>query len=168
MIMQMAYVVQDIHAAMRAWASCMKVGPWVLQRHLIASHPVYRGQEIATDVAIALSFSGSLNIELIQPNDTNPSVYREVIDTKGYGFHHWGIASNCIEADVKRCQQNGMDLVYRAGMPVGGDVIFMDSHGAMPGFIELIEMSPALELALSRLRHATSCWDGVNPVLVTV
>ena len=42
-----------------------------------------------------MSFAGHMNIELIQPlNDAEPSVYREWIEKRGYGFHHWGRATD--------------------------------------------------------------------------
>ena len=33
-----------------------------------------------------MAFAGHMNIELIQPNNSAPSVYREVIERRGYGF----------------------------------------------------------------------------------
>src|SRR6266851_3176541 len=92
-IMQMAYIVKDIRQAMHEWTGKLNVGPWFLLEHFTGDRPIYRGRESKADVAIAMSFAGHMNIELIQPNDSNPSVYKELIDTHGYGFHHWGVAS---------------------------------------------------------------------------
>ena len=66
----------------------------------------------ASDVAIAMSFAGHMNIELIQPNDGNPSVYKEAIDARGYGFHHWGIACTDVDAEVRRYQAMGMEEAF--------------------------------------------------------
>ena len=88
-VIQMAYVVPDVRAAMSAWVEKVKVGPWFLLEHFTGNDPKYRGRDSTADVAIAMSFAGHMNIELIQPNNEAPSVYREWIERRGYGFHHW-------------------------------------------------------------------------------
>jgi len=163
-IMQMAYVVPDIHQAIQEWISKLNVGPWFLLEHFTGERPVFRGGESKADVAIAMSFSGHMNIELIQPNDTNPSVYKEHIDTRGYGFHHWGVASADVDADIKRYEAMGMEMAFRAGVPTGGDVAYMDSHGVMPGFVELIATNEAMERTFSRFFGAALSWDRTDPV----
>jgi hypothetical protein len=92
-IIQMAYVVPDIRQAIRAWVDKMGVGPWFVLDHFTGIDPKYRGGESKADVALAMSFAGHMNIELIQPNNDAPSVYREGIEKRGYGFHHWGRAT---------------------------------------------------------------------------
>ena len=119
-IMQMAYIVKDIHKAMDEWVSRLNVGPWFLLDHFTGLHPVYRGQPSRADVSIAMSFAGHMNIELIQPNDAHPSVYKESADTKGFGFHHWGLASSDVDADIRRYEKLGMQVAFRAGVPTGG------------------------------------------------
>src|SRR4051794_36850906 len=115
-IMQMSYVVKDMRLAIQDWVGKLKVGPWFLLEHFTGERPVYRGSPSKADVAIAMSFAGHMNIELIQPNDTNPSVYKEFIDTRGYGFHHWGVASSDVDADMKRYEAMGMEVAFRAGV----------------------------------------------------
>jgi hypothetical protein len=163
-VMQMSYVVQDIHGAIQDWIDKLHVGPWFLLDHFTGERPVYRGRPSTADVAIAMSFAGHMNIELIQPNDTNPSVYRETIDARGYGFHHWGVASADVDADIERYQAMGMELAFRAGVPTGGDVAYMDTHGAMPGFIEVIATNPVMERVFSQFYGAALAWDGTRPI----
>jgi len=64
----MAYVVADLRAAMTQWSSKLEVGPWFVLEHFTGVDPVYRGQPSRADVALAMSFAGHMNIELIQPN----------------------------------------------------------------------------------------------------
>src|SRR5262245_22758466 len=106
-VIQMAYVVSDIHAAMHHWIDKLRVGPWFLLEHFTGVEPVYRGRPSTADVAIAMSFAGHMNIELIQPNDTAPSVYREIIERRGYGFHHWGVATWDFDAQVDKQRAAG-------------------------------------------------------------
>ena len=163
-IMQMAYVVTDIRAAIAEWIERLNVGPWFLLDHFTGVDPVYRGQASRADVAIAMSFAGHMNIELIQPNDDNPSVYKELIDRTGPGFHHWGLASADFKADVRHYEEKGMTLAFRAGVPTGGEVGYFDTGGALPGFVELIETNPGMERAFSRWYGAALAWDGSDPI----
>ncbi len=163
-VMQMAYVVKDLRQAMQEWITKLNVGPWFVLEHFTGEHPIYRGRQSQADVAIAMSFAGHMNVELIQPNDNHASVYKEAIDARGYGFHHWGVATSSIDADIQRYEGMGMELAFRAGVPTGGDVAYMDSHGAMPGFVELIGTSELMERAFSRFYAATLGWDGSTPI----
>ena len=163
-IMQMAYIVPDIRKAIAEWGARLNVGPWFLLDHFTGENARYRGRPSTADVAIAMSFAGHMNIELIQPNDTNPSVYKEAIDAGGYGFHHWGVASADVDADVQRYAALGMTEAFRAGVPTGGDVVYMDTQGALPGFVELIPTNPLMEEVFERFRQATAGWDGKEPI----
>lgn len=163
-IMQTAYVVANIKAAIREWTEKLNVGPWFLLEHFTGEHPVYRGKPSTAGVAIAMSFAGHMNIELIQPTDSNPSVYKEHIDVHGHGFHHWGVASSDVDADVARYAKEGMDVVFRAGVPTGGDVAYLDTHGALPGYLELIQTGPAMERAFASFYGAALAWDGSDPI----
>src|SRR5215475_6202721 len=137
-VMQMAYVVKDVRQSMQEWIDKLNVGPWFLLEHFSGERPVYLGAPSKADVAIAMSFAGHMNIELIQPNDSHPSVYKEHIDARGYGFHHWGVASSDVDGDIARYAKMGMEVAFRCGVPTGGDVAYLDSHGLLPGFVELI------------------------------
>jgi len=163
-IMQMAYVVEDIRAAIGEWIERLHVGPWFLLDHFTGVNPVYRGRPSQADITLAMSFAGHMNIELIQTNDKHPSVYKEHIDRHGYGFHHWGIATAEFAKDLDRYQAKGMDVAFRLGVPTGGEVAYLDTRGKLPGFVELIETSVPMERAFAGFYGAALTWDGTNPI----
>lgn len=163
-IIQMAYVVEDIHEAMRQWSTVMEVGPWYLLDNFTGVDPVYRGEPCKAEIALAMSFAGNMNVELIQCLDDNPSVYKEHIDVKGYGFHHFGVASADFDASVAKYEAQGFDLALKLGVPTGGSVAYMDTKGAMPGYLEVIETSPGMEAAFTEFWKTTIGWDGSDPV----
>ena len=163
-IMQMAYVVKDLRAAIDEWVKRLNVGPWFVLDHFTGVDPVYRGAPSKADITLAMSFAGHMNIELIQPNDDHPSVYKELIDKSGYGFHHWGIASADFAGDLKRYEAMGMEVAFRLGVPTGGEVAYLDTNGKLPGYVELIETSPGMERAFGGFYGAALTWDGSNPV----
>jgi hypothetical protein len=163
-IIQMAYVVQDIRQAMDHWISKLKVGPWFLLDHFSGEDPLYRGKPSRADVALAMSFAGHMNIELIQPNNDAPSVYREGIEKHGYGFHHWGVATWNFDEDVERYRAAGHELAFLARVPSGGRVAYMDTTALLPGFVEFIELGGAFEPVFSKFYRASIGWDGQDPV----
>ena len=55
-------------------------------------------------------------------------------------------------------------MAFRAGVPTGGDVAYMDAHGALPGFVELISTNALMERAFSRFYAAALAWDGTTPI----
>ncbi len=118
-IIQMAYVVEDIHRAMHEWSQRLKVGPWFLLDRFSGVDPQYRGQPTNLEIALAMSFAGHMNVELIQPLDSAPSVYRETIERRGYGFHHFGVATWNFDADVERYRADGAELAFSLGVPSG-------------------------------------------------
>ena len=163
-IMQTAYVVADIRAAIKEWMERLHVGPWFLIPNFTGIDPVYRGKPSRAGVSLAMSFAGHMNIELIQPNDDHPSVYKEHIDKHGHGFHHWGVASGDFETDITRYKKMGMEIAFRCGVPTGGEVAYFDTHGVMPGYVELIETSPGMERAFAHFYGAALAWDGSDPI----
>jgi hypothetical protein len=163
-VIQMAYVVADLDAAIHEWITKLRVGPWFVLEHFTGVDPVYRGQPSRADVRIAMSFAGHMNMELIQPNNDAPSVYREVIERRGYGFHHWGVATWSFDAAVAQYERGGHPLAFRAAVPSGGRVGYMDTTAVLPGFTELIELGGDFEPVFGRFYRASLDWDGKDPV----
>lgn len=163
-IIQMAYVVEDIQASMEAWTRDTGTGPWFVLDSFTGVDPVYRGQPAQGAVSIAMGFAGHMQIELLQPLDDHASVYKDTIDTIGYGFHHWGIGSRTFDADIAKYEALGYELAFKAGVPTGGSVGYMDTKGALPGFIEVIEIGEGMDAAFTSFYAASLAWDGSDPV----
>lgn len=163
-IIQMAYVVDDIQAAMAQWTRDLRVGPWFLLDRFDGVDAQYRGGPSHAAVTLAMGFAGHMQIELLQPLDDHPSVYREAIEQRGYGFHHYGVGSRDFDGDIARYEAQGYEVAYRAGVPTGGSVAYLDTHGALPGFVELIELGPGMETAFTAFYAASLSWDGADPV----
>jgi hypothetical protein len=163
-ICQMAYVVEDLHQAIAWWVERMGVGPWFVLDSFGSPEHVYRGKPNTANVAIAMSFAGSMNIELLMPLDDEMSVYRETIDKVGYGFHHFGVAQEDIEEEVERRIAKGEVLAHRAQVPTGGKVAYFEGGVGAPGFVELIPATPGMDAGFSAFWEQTRGWDGKDPI----
>lgn len=165
-ICQMAYVVEDMDKAIAWWIEKTGVGPWFVLPSFGGEGHVFRGQPCTSYVKIAMSFVGSMNIELLQPLDNEPSVYKETIDRVGYGFHHFGVAidGDEIEAEVERRIAKGEVLAHRAPVPTGGKVAYFEGGVGAPGFVELIPATPGMDEGFGHFWDATRNWDGKDPI----
>jgi len=163
-VAQTAFIVPDLEAAIHHWVRNMGAGPFFVLPHLLAPGQNYRGAESRADVTLAMGFAGHMQIELIQPLDEHPSVYRETIETRGYGFHHLGIAFADVEAASRDYQARGYHEAYRAAVPTGGEVVYLDDGtGAAQGFIELLPVTPGMDETFTRFWRASQGWDGADP-----
>jgi hypothetical protein len=163
-IIQMAYVVKNIREAMDRWVKDLKVGPWFLLEHFGSQEAKYRGQDSKADCALAMSFAGHMMIELIEQYNDAPSVYRETIDKRGYGFHHWGVATTNFDRDHAKLRAQGYEEGFFAKVPSGGRVAYMDTTADLPGMVELIELGASFDPIFSGFYRATIGWDGKDPV----
>jgi len=163
-VIQMAYIVEDMMAAIDWWIRDTRTGPWFLLDSFRGEDHVYRGARSRADVKIAMAFAGHMQIELIQPKDDQPSVYRETIRARGFGFHHVGIASTDVDAEIAAYEARGYALAFRAGVPTGGAVAYLDGGPTQPGFVELIPATPAMDAAFTAFWRASQDWQGDDPI----
>src|SRR6478609_1008537 len=87
-VRQLGYVVADIEAAMRHWVDVLGVGPWFYVERLPVTNFLYRGRPYAPRVSIAISNSGSAQIELIQQRCDTPTMYRDFLASGPEGLQH--------------------------------------------------------------------------------
>ena len=124
--------------------------------HFLVPGQTYRGEESTADITIGMGFAGHMLIELIQPLDNNPSVYRETIALRGYGFHHFGIACADVDADSLAYQRRGYHEAFRAAVPTGGEVVYLDNgSGPQWGFLELLPVTPGMDETFTRFWKAS-------------
>lgn len=164
-IAQTAFIVPDLNGAMQHYARDCGAGPFFVLPNFLQPGQVYRGAPSTADVTIAMGFAGHMLLELIQPLDGNPSVYQETINLRGYGFHHWGIPFFDVYEAEKDYHARGYETAYKAAVPTGGEVIFLDNGtGARDGFIELLPVTPGMDEAFTRFWRASLDWDGSDPI----
>jgi Glyoxalase/Bleomycin resistance protein/Dioxygenase superfamily len=164
-VAQTAFIVPDLEAACLHWASNMGAGPFFVLPHLYAPGQTYRGAQSRADVTLAMGFAGHMQIELIQPLDDHPSVYRETHALRGYGFHHLGIAVRDVEEAAADYRARGYHEAYRAAVPTGGEVVYLDDGtGPAQGFVELLPVTPGMDDTFTRFWRASQGWDGRDPI----
>jgi 4-hydroxyphenylpyruvate dioxygenase-like putative hemolysin len=80
---------------------------------------------------------GSLDIELIEP-DSEPSTWREFLDTKGEGVHHIAFVVDGMKRRVEDLEAHGHPLQQR-GEYTGGRYAYIDTTRTLKTIMELLE-----------------------------
>lgn len=163
-IVQTAYVVPDMRAAIDWWVTDGRAGPFFLLDSFTGPEQRYRGGPTQADVAIAMGFAGHMMIELVQPKDDRPSVYRETIQRQGYGFHHIGVAFEDVEAAREVYHKRGYHEAFSTPVPSGGNVYYMGDFPGAAGFVELIPATEGMDEMFTKYWRASVDWDGKDPV----
>ena len=166
-IIQIAFVVPDVRAAIDTWVKDMGVGPWFLVEDLKGDAPIYRGEPAQASYALASTFIGDMQIELIEMNDEHPSPFREWVDKRGFGFHHLAVGSDDAEADVRKYEDKGYETVFSCATPFGEQrIAFMSAGFDKPAMIEVTPMTDGLKEFHEMSRKASANWDGKDPIRI--
>jgi|HubBroStandDraft_2_1064218.scaffolds.fasta_scaffold608233_2 methylmalonyl-CoA/ethylmalonyl-CoA epimerase len=163
-VIQYAYTVLDLDAAMRQYTEVLRIGPWFKRGPFVPRSGLYRGEPATSRLSLARAFSGDSMIELIQQHDDEPSIFREVTLARGYGFHHWAIPTRDFDEDTRRYQARGFEVAFSDVLDTGARIRYLDAVSAVGGLIELVEATPA-QLDRYTLFYVSSIgWDGADPV----
>ena len=89
-----------------------QIGPWFVSGPFVPPEGIYRGQshQHAADARSRIFRAHELRVD--RAARRAPSVYQEVIRSRGYGFHHWGMPTDDLDGEVARYAEVG----YPAGL----------------------------------------------------
>lgn len=162
---QVGMVVRDIEAAMAHWAGVCGVGPWFFMPRYPLPRFRYRGvEQTGPEVAIALAYSGGVQLELIQQRCATPSMYRDFLDAGREGMQHWAFWAEDYDAALAKALAAG-HRVGQEGDAVGrGRFAYLESDGPVASVVEIVELTAARAAGFDRMQAAAAGWDGQDPV----
>jgi hypothetical protein len=163
-ICQIAYIVEDIHLAMERFTKTLHVGPWFHMESVQIKHATYRGKPAEFTGSLAAGNAGHMMIELIHQANDAPSVFTEVITQRGYGLHHQGIAVRDYDAQMKAYEALGYEIAFYSETDLPNRNAYLDTHGELPFFIEVIEATEPLEAIFTGVYQSSVGWDGSRPI----
>lgn len=159
-IKQIAYVVDDLDAAIARWVEIVRAGPFFRFDGASVADVRYRGQPAETEVSLALGNSGGIQIELIAPRGGAPSVFREVTR----GVHHLAYLARDFDGESERLAALGHAVAFALTLPGLCRVNYHDTLAAFGHFIEIWESTEAMRGFLEMVEAAARDWDGRDPV----
>lgn len=165
-LVQNAYVVRDLDAAMDHWVKSAGGGPFFHFPER-CSPVTYRGGEGVLHMRRAVGQVGPVHIELIQPLGDKPSVFSDMFKPNEEGFHHLGYYSDDVDADVARYLDLGCEIAMRGEFP-GMSFVFIDARPLVGVMVELIQQVDQVTNMHKRVREAAEAWDGVTEPIRTI
>ncbi|UQZ82395.1 hypothetical protein SK3146_01552 [Paenibacillus konkukensis] len=138
-IAQIGIVVRDIEKTSQAYADFFGVDNpgWSLTAAADAAQTEYRGQRTEARAKLAFFRLGSLQLELIEP-DEHPSTWREYLDEHGEGPHHIAFIIEGMKEKVMTLERSRMPLLQK-GEYTGGRYAYIDALKPLKMIIELLE-----------------------------
>ena len=164
-VRQLGYVVRDIEAAMAHWTNVLGIGPFFYFPRVVAVDAMYRGQPQPFEVAIALSQSGPMQIELMCQLDDGPSALRDFADAHGEGLHHLAYWTDSFEAKLGDARERGYE-VWQSGAIGTRDnrFAYLTTQAHAGTIVELSEVSGMKGRLFQFIAQAAASWDGNQPV----
>ncbi|ABP64421.1 hypothetical protein Saro_3561 (plasmid) [Novosphingobium aromaticivorans DSM 12444] len=165
---QLAYLPQDFDAAVRYWTETMGVGPFYLMENVALGEAKYKGVPTGAVFSIAIAYWGDVQIELIRPENREPSIYTgEYAVTDG--LHHICIFVESIEEARAACAEAGAEILVEGKVGADGEVIYVDpgarNGGGGPGHvIELLQNMTGADAIFQMIKDAGKDWDGTEPL----
>lgn len=160
-VLELCQVVADLQSALDHWTGTIGAGPFFVFDVPVLPGQVYRGAPTAVSLKVAFGFSGGLLIELLQQTNDGASVFREMIAPRGPGYHHVMLRGP-YDANFARLSAKGHEVAFSGQMPAGERFCLFDTRSADGAYVELMEISPAMEDSLARMYRAHVGWDGVT------
>jgi hypothetical protein len=163
-IAQIGYVVRDIDAAMDNWVK-HGVGPWFYVDRVQTDYFRYRGADSDMQMSVALANSGDVQLELIQPRNDAPSMYKDFLDSGREGAQHIAYWSNEFQALLDRALAAGYTIGQEGS--IGGEqgrFAYLDTEVEQGTVIEISDISGPKGQFFQYIRDVAATWDGSDPI----
>ena len=163
-IAQIGYVVRDIDAAMDNWVK-HGVGPWFYVDRVQTDYFRYRGADSDMQMSVALANSGDVQLELIQPRNDAPSMYKDFLDSGREGAQHIAYWSNDFQALLDRALAEGYTIGQEGR--IGGEkgrFAYLDTEVEQGTVIEISDISGPKGQFFQYIRDVAATWDGSDPI----
>lgn len=137
---QVAMVVPDLDAAMKAYVECYGIGPWRVfdfNPGNMADMTVH-GEPAEYAMRIGVATVGSVSWELIQPLDDR-SIYAEFLRIRGPGLHHVQVVTGNYADALSAFLANGHQ-VLQGGVYKGVRFAYLGTETDLGAIIEIIDM----------------------------
>jgi methylmalonyl-CoA/ethylmalonyl-CoA epimerase len=163
---QIAWVVDDLDAAVRQWQQTARIGPFYVGAHVGAlfTEATFRGSPFEVDISCAVAQAGPVQIELIKQHGAAPSPYRDVFADGEGGLHHLCSFVDDVDAECRNYQEHGFDVVMTGSVARETPVAYLDTRATLGCMTELMNRSDFVEGLYAKVAAAAADWDGSDQV----
>lgn len=163
-IIELCHVTRDLDAALAHWTGDLGVGPFFVFDVPVLPGQLYYGEPTEVSMRVGFGFSGGVLIELLQQTNDGASPFRDFIEERGEGLHHI-MPRTDFDAGYERLSAAGHRVAFSGVMPAGERFCLFDTRQQNGAYVELMELSPAMQGSLALMEKAHLGWDGkTDPV----
>ncbi len=159
-IIQDAYYVRDLDAAINGWHAMWGIGPFLVRRHIALPEVRYRGQPSELDISAAYVQAGPIMVELVTQHCESPSAFREMYTREQQGFHHVAVLPDDYERVLNDYARAGYPVVTELRTASGRGAAYVDARALLGHFVEIYRPSDGLTALYRDVAAAAANWDG--------
>ena len=163
-IRQNGYVVRDVLASAEYWSKVFGIGPFFMMNHIVYSNVRYKGRIIEIDCSVALAYSGDLQIELIQQNNSVSTIYSDFLEEYGEGLHHIAVWPEEFDKNIAQIQQDGGELLLLGEAGSGTKFAYFGGPIHPGAVLEVVTPTLAAKKHFKVIKEASDNWDGSMPI----
>ena len=164
-LFQLAYLVNDLDAAIEKWSGLFGAGPFVVTEHHRTNTFMYRGTDQEADVSYAFGYLDDMMIQFIVQHDETPSIYRDMYAAGEEGYHHVAYLVHDFEAAYAHLQDLGFEPACRLHADEV-DAAYFDTRSVTGGFTEIHGDPPHILGAFASWRRAHELYrPGTDPLV---
>ena len=126
-IRQIAYLTDDIEAAMKGWIEKSAVGPFIWYKDLTLAMQ-YKGELSNVEMQVAIAYQGDMQIELIQQTNQAASPYRAFFEQGRMGLHHIAFVTEDMDQALAQVEAQGFDVIARIDEAIGRYAYYQDPN----------------------------------------
>ena len=164
-VVQIAYLVEDMDAAMEHWLAQAGLGPWTCFRN-IELDAVYEERPLTLRIHEALAYMGDLQIQLVQSlhDASEPTPYQGFLQAGRFGVHHMAFFAEDVDEAVARARRQGFERICSMRDKGGYRYSYCQSAAMPEVWIEFLESYPGLHQIFADGIAAAADWDGRDPI----
>ena len=139
-VVQIGILSHDVRTTAQKWADFLHVDvPEIeISDGYEKSRALYRGQPCHARLYQAFFHFDNIEVEVIQPADDAPSIWRECLDRDGEGLHHISFAVKNMAENLARCEAAGMPVLQKGEYP-NGRYAYLDTLSNLKVILEFLE-----------------------------
>ena len=139
-IVQIGILVHDVNKAAADWAAFLGVEtpPVLVSDGYDKTGAIFRGESCDARLYQAFFNFNNIQVELIQPVDDTPSIWRECLDRDGEGLHHISFRVKNMAENMKDSEKLGYKTLQN-GEYTGGRYAYMDALANLKIILEYLE-----------------------------
>lgn len=166
-VFQLGFTTKNLHETLAHFVDNLGIGPWFVAEDFAQPLMIHRGTETPDlQTAVGFGYWGDMQYEIVEQRDAGPSVFRDVYETTGYGFHHMAFFTEDYDKQRQHFVDKGAEIAFEARTvpELGGKrAFYADTRSTLGVMTEVGEYCEPVASLFVRMHEASQGWDGRDP-----